>query len=368
MSDRFFTFMVVPERGSHVRKFTLPTLYLRGAAMLMAVFALIGVFVFYDYLHVMSQVAENKKLRRENHDLQRDVQKAKSQLEALDQSVGRLKSFAQKLRVLGNLDHPSSMKFMEAPDEPGTGKRSFEMNQEDSGNIRDPGEEDKPLPKGKQMKSKENPDEALHAPADAKLNTRAELEASRSLSVLDKNEYNLEAAALVEQINNISAATQRLNGIAQLEEQRFADLYEHFQDRAVILRATPSTLPAEGWLSSPFGYRSNPFVGAKTFHAGIDIANREGTFIRAPADGLVTYASTQGGFGKVIRIDHGYGIVTKYGHTAQILVRSGERVKRGQKIAMMGSSGRSTGPHLHYQVEVKGKPVNPRSFILEDDF
>ena len=127
-------------------------------------------------------------------------------------------------------------------------------------------------------------------------------------------------------------------------------------------------MPAHGWITSYFGTRHNPFVGVKTFHGGIDIANRIGTPIYAPADGIVTATGTSGGFGLVVKIDHGYGLVTKYGHNSRIVVKTGNRVKRGEKIAEIGNSGRSTGPHCHYQVEVNRKPVNPLLFILEDTF
>ena len=101
-------------------------------------------------------------------------------------------------------------------------------------------------------------------------------------------------------------------------------------------------------------------------HAGMDIAAEPGKPIYAPSEGTVIYAGPEGNYGNVIVLDHGYGIKTRYGHLAEVLVKSGDRVKRGEQVATVGSTGRATGPHLHYEVRVNGIPQNPRKFLLED--
>jgi murein DD-endopeptidase MepM/ murein hydrolase activator NlpD len=101
-------------------------------------------------------------------------------------------------------------------------------------------------------------------------------------------------------------------------------------------------------------------------HKGLDFAAMIGTPIYAPADGVVSYAGREGGYGKIVSIDHGYGIVTRYAHNSRLLVKTGERVKRWQKIAEVGSTGRSSGPHLHYEVRVNGVPVDPENYILSN--
>jgi murein DD-endopeptidase MepM/ murein hydrolase activator NlpD len=131
-----------------------------------------------------------------------------------------------------------------------------------------------------------------------------------------------------------------------------------------MLASTPSVWPARGWVSSGFGKRTSPFTGLSERHAGIDIANRTGTAVLASADGIVVYSSRNGSLGKTIKVKHGYGLKTNYGHLSKILVKKGERVKRGQKIGEMGSTGRSTGPHLHYDVTHNGVHVNPFNYIL----
>ncbi len=148
------------------------------------------------------------------------------------------------------------------------------------------------------------------------------------------------------------------------QEKSFGQLETHLLGQKAILASTPSIWPAKGWLSSGFGKRVSPFTGLKEFHKGLDIANRLGTPIIAPAKGVVTRIGKDRGLGRYIEINHGYGIKTKYGHLAKILVKRGQRVKRGDKIAEMGNTGRSTGPHLHYMVVVNGRYVNPKRYIL----
>ena len=101
-------------------------------------------------------------------------------------------------------------------------------------------------------------------------------------------------------------------------------------------------------------------------HEGLDIAANPGTPVVAPADGMVTYAGYDAGYGKLIVIDHGYGVETRYGHNSEIQVAVGQKVRHGQRIAAVGSTGRSTGPHLHYEVRVNGQPIDPLNYILED--
>lgn len=131
-----------------------------------------------------------------------------------------------------------------------------------------------------------------------------------------------------------------------------------------LLSSIPSISPVNGWVTSGYGFRISPFTGEKTRHRGIDIASSIGTPILAPANGVVIFAGRKANFGNFIMIAHGYGVVTRYGHNAHNLVQPGQRVKRGDQIGTVGASGRTTGPHLHYEVWVNGRPANPKKFIL----
>ena len=148
-------------------------------------------------------------------------------------------------------------------------------------------------------------------------------------------------------------------------EQDKTDLYDFFENQKILLASTPSIWPTKGWMSSSFGYRISPFTGKREFHRGIDVATRMSAPIVAPADGIVSFVGRDGGYGRVISIKHGYGLKTKYAHLDKALVKKGQHVKRGETIALVGNSGRSTGPHLHYEVHLNNMAVNPLRYIIE---
>ncbi|MFP5358036.1 MAG: M23 family metallopeptidase [Gammaproteobacteria bacterium] len=126
----------------------------------------------------------------------------------------------------------------------------------------------------------------------------------------------------------------------------------------------PSGWPVEsGWISSLFGWRTDPFTGRRSLHEGVDFAGREGSDVLAVASGIVTEASSRFGYGYLVEINHGNGYVTRYGHNRSLLVQIGEKVNKGQRIALLGSTGRSTGPHVHFEVLFNGRTVNPEQYI-----
>ena len=155
-------------------------------------------------------------------------------------------------------------------------------------------------------------------------------------------------------------------------DQQFRSLFMTWKkldrlEQGVI--AIPSVQPvAKLNFTSNFGIRSDPFRGTAAMHAGVDIPGPTGTPIYATADGVVNHAGRQGGYGNLVEINHGKGIATRYGHLSKILVADNTRVKRGQLIALMGSTGRSTGPHLHYEVRIDGHAVNPVPFLTTADY
>jgi murein DD-endopeptidase MepM/ murein hydrolase activator NlpD len=148
--------------------------------------------------------------------------------------------------------------------------------------------------------------------------------------------------------------------------RRSAQLEEFYRDQTLVLASTPSIWPVRGYLSAGFGNRLDPFTGQRDFHSGIDISTPIGTRIFAPADGVILSAAEQGGYGNALIMDHGYGVVTRYGHLDAYAVRPGQRVRRGDLIGFVGNTGRSTGPHLHYEVWVRDQAQNPIHFILDE--
>ncbi|MCK4329969.1 M23 family metallopeptidase [candidate division WOR-3 bacterium] len=150
----------------------------------------------------------------------------------------------------------------------------------------------------------------------------------------------------------------------RIEERSLSDLEFNLLRSRDELEHTPSIMPTWGRITSGFGWRGDPFTGKRTFHNGIDVANKTGTPIVAAASGEVVYIGRMGRLGLCVKINHGYGYKSLYGHIKNSTVKVGEKVKRGNIIAYMGSSGRSTGTHLHYSIFKHGKAVNPRDHIM----
>jgi murein DD-endopeptidase MepM/ murein hydrolase activator NlpD len=157
---------------------------------------------------------------------------------------------------------------------------------------------------------------------------------------------------------------ERLELEATSQEESLSELEKLLQSKKDMLVHTPSIWPVHGWVTSGFGFRTNPFTGLTQMHEGLDIANRIGTPVIAPSDGIVSDTGKDSAYGNFILISHGFGINSRFLHLNKILVRPGQRVKRGDKIAEVGTTGKSTGPHLHYEVRVNGIPVNPLRYIV----
>lgn len=169
--------------------------------------------------------------------------------------------------------------------------------------------------------------------------------------------------AVKPQASELINLVKDLQANAKAREQSLTALREALVERNARLSATPSIWPAGGEVTSRFGWRSSPWGWGSDWHPGLDIANDYGTPIVATADGEVVFSGWYGGYGKMIQIDHGNGVVTVYGHCAQNLVNAGDKVKKGETIAYMGSTGYSTGTHVHYEVRVNGTAVNPVNFL-----
>ena len=148
-----------------------------------------------------------------------------------------------------------------------------------------------------------------------------------------------------------------LRRVSQEELQGFLN------DQRSLLGARPSGWPVKGWVTSDFGVRRDPFDGQRRMHEGLDISTRTGTPVRATAGGIVREVGVEPGYGMLVVIDHGYGISTAFGHNSRILVKVGQRVRRGDLIANAGNTGRSSGPHVHYEVRLNGVPVNPNKYL-----
>jgi len=192
---------------------------------------------------------------------------------------------------------------------------------------------------------------------------------------LDKDEFNFDAEPAIGGPGS-TAATESIayrDFLGMLDgldagindrEQKLSVLETLLMSRSLSERVMPSGRPVEdGWLSSKYGKRNDPFSGKQEFHKGLDFAGKKGSEVIAVGDGVVTWAGNRSGYGNLIEVSHGNGYVTRYGHNQKHLVKVGDTVRKGQQIALMGSTGRSTGPHVHFEVMRDGKTVNPARYI-----
>lgn len=193
------------------------------------------------------------------------------------------------------------------------------------------------------------------------------------MSGLDSSDAMFESSLAQGGIDHQSQAMDKNDfedGFGQLTSS-FAEQSLHLgllQDYIITDRGIQSAIPTgrpinDGWISSYYGNRVDPFNGKKAFHSGLDFAAKEGSEVMAAAEGIVSWHGKRGGYGEMIEIDHGNGYQTRYAHNKELTVGLGERVKKGQTIAKVGSTGRSTGPHVHFEVLRDGRTINPYNFV-----
>ena len=167
-------------------------------------------------------------------------------------------------------------------------------------------------------------------------------------------------------LTNLDKEMLQLDGDIKDQSQELQALWETLREQIIIQKSTPSLWPVDGgYISSGFGYRPSPFSGKREFHSGVDIAVHKGTSVQATANGVVVSIGYEGGLGKTVVVDHGKGISTRYAHLSSYSVREDQKILRGEVIGKVGSTGRSTGPHLHYEVRVNDKPVNAEKYMSE---
>jgi murein DD-endopeptidase MepM/ murein hydrolase activator NlpD len=192
---------------------------------------------------------------------------------------------------------------------------------------------------------------------------------------LDRNEFNFDVVPAIGgpdemqdkqsvPFSDFLSMLDQLDSELEDRQEMLSVLEVLLMSRSLHERVMPSGKPVEeGWLSSRYGKRSDPFTGKQDFHKGLDFAGKKGADVLAVGDGVVSWSGKRSGYGNLVEINHGNGYVTRYGHNQRHLVEVGDTVKKGQQVAMMGSSGRSTGPHVHFEVLRNGKRVDPAKYI-----
>lgn len=328
---------MVSNRKGTTRKIVVSAAWLKAGLALCAIISVISTACVVDYVGLLSQSVENKRLRTENSQLKQQFQVVEGKLNALETGLERVKGFVTKLKLITNIDAEDRTLKLAIGPLPRTGQ-SVES---EIATGRAPAAI---APKG------------LLAEQDAVFFQKPPTdELQGELSVEGQRDY----ASLAVRIDQAVAETA-------IREQGILELWETLSERQSLMAATPSIKPVRGWFTSKFGYRISPFTSRPMMHNGLDIAAAPGSPIYAPADGVVSFAGYDPGYGKLVSIDHGYGVITRFGHTSQIFVEVGQKVKRRDIVASVGNTGRSTGPHLHYEVRVNSVPVDPQNYVLDE--
>lgn len=330
------TLFLVSNQDGQTRKLVISSVWLKAGAFIGAIAILVLAAGMVDYFGLLMQSLENKRLRAENAQLIKQFQVVEGKVSSLENSLERVKTFTTKLKLITNVEAEDRVTKLSMGTKPAPGQQIEEFEPMEQ---RPPGE------------SLAQQDEVFEKPVA--LNERKGEVAEQPAA--ESKDY----ASLVVRIDKAVHETQ-------LKEQSVIDLWESLSERQSLINATPNIKPARGWLTSRFGYRMSPFTGKQTMHAGLDIAAAPGSPIYAPADGVVSFAGYDEGYGKLVSVDHGYGVTTRFGHTSQIYVQVGQKVSKWDVIAAVGNTGRSTGPHLHYEVRINGTPVDPINFILDE--
>jgi murein DD-endopeptidase MepM/ murein hydrolase activator NlpD len=297
----YFNVLIFGQKTSKTRHLRIHKKTFKIGLYLLSFGVLVTILFLCDYIQVRKRTFELNRLRQQTQEQKSKIHFFASKIEDLEKQLSRLKDFDKKIRIIANLEKgQETTMFM------GMGGPS---------------------------------------PSDVREKLKAE-----------KNEMGL--------AQQMRTDIERLESEATSQEESLSELEKLLQSKKEMLAHTPSIWPVHGWVTSGFGFRTNPFTGLTQLHEGLDIANRIGTPVIAPADGIVSSTGKDSAYGNFIVFSHGFGIISRHFHLNKIFVRPGQRVKRGDKIAEVGNTGKSTGPHLHYEVRVNGIPVNPLRYIV----
>jgi murein DD-endopeptidase MepM/ murein hydrolase activator NlpD len=302
VEEDYISIVFFGHHSSKTRQLKISKKSLKFLLYLSAFILLVGIFFLSDYLHVKKRAFDVYRLRQEMKGQTSQIHYFLAKVEELERQLSGLKDFDRRIRIIANLER------REQGNDPIMGIGG-------------------PSPSDIREKLKEGDDEN----------------------------------ALILQMRS---DVERLRSEAVSSGESLSQLLRLLLVKSQLLAHTPSIWPVQGWTTSGFGYRTHPLTGLSQMHEGLDIANRVGSTIIAPASGIVSDIETDQLFGKMVVISHGFGITTRYAHLHKVLVKLGQRVERGEKIAELGMSGRATGPHLHYEVRINNIPTNPMQYIL----
>lgn len=326
-------YTVVVFRGSSSKplRFSFPRKFIRKLLILVAVFIVADLLVVSHYVIRTGEVWQLSAFRAEAMSARQQTAAFSSAIDDLKHRIAAMNEVNQRLRV---------MLGIEPAKQPG-----------DLANGR--GGDDVPMPEGKS---------SLGGVSGVKPEARQAAPESNE-SALYEGAITADNAELI--VQQVREQIQSLADAAASQEQELKELSQVAEQRSTQWSSTPSIWPVKGWITSGFGPRVSPFTEKPAWHDGLDIGASPNAPVQAPAQGRIYSVGFDPKMGNHVKIDHGYGVETVYGHLAKFLVKEGQRVKRGDVIALVGSTGLSTGPHLHYMVKKNGQALDPTKFILD---
>jgi murein DD-endopeptidase MepM/ murein hydrolase activator NlpD len=302
MSKRRWTLVFVPHGSEPSRIVEVSYTVLRAAAVALGILLVLGAVAGYATIAHTTDLSRAARLQQENASLARELGELHGKLVSLADTISRISQRDSHIRVLANLE-PIDPQVQEA---------------------------------------------GIGGPGSSELSLTGLTGIARRSA-----EVRVDLGALIRRANLLASSFKEAADSLSLHTARLA--------------ATPSIMPTQGWLSSAFSaMREHPILHLARPHEGIDISAPMGSPIEAPAAGIVIDTGWETGYGNTVTINHGFGIVTKFAHASKILVKKGQRVSRGERIALVGNTGLATGPHLHYEVHVDGRPVDPLKYVLPE--
>jgi len=333
-------YTVVIFRGSTAKplRFSFPRKFVRKLLIVCGIFIIADLLVLSHYVIRTGEVWELSAFRSEAMSARQQTVAFSTAIDDLKKRLTSMKEVNQRLRVMLGIETPKTGDL-----------------------VNGRGGEDGPIPEGNLI-----PASGAYR-GDTKSQSPNAVEGVRAEGTVDQSKNSSLSSEFDEQelIATVKQGIEWLSREANVQEQTLHELSLAAEQKSSRWAATPSIWPVKGWVTSGFGPRVSPFTEKPAWHDGLDIGAAANAPVQAPAQGRVTTVGFDPKLGNIVKLDHGFGIETLYGHLAKALVKEGQRVRRGDVVGLVGSTGLATGPHLHYMVKVNGQTFDPTKYILD---
>lgn len=317
--EKNYSVIIVSGATSSSKEFVISSKLIRNSIIAFIFLLLIFGFIIFDYLTISFDKEKMKRLERDNTEKESTIDSLSKNIQDIQIDLKEMSTYQKKISVAMGLTSPDALT------EIGMGGGVNTSNSSTISNI----------------------------PSSLEINGK---ESSKTNINTEKDIFSREN--ILKTADDISQEAKKINGSLKFIENVM-------QKQKVRLAHTPSVWPTKGYLTSPIGWRIHPMTGKRDYHNGQDIATQFGNKVMATADGVVLVAEHWNYLGNLVIIDHNFGFTTRYGHMASLNVKEGDRVKRFDVIGYVGNSGRSSAPHLHYEIRYFDKPINPVNFIID---